>query len=72
MTLDDLRARYHQLDWLGRGLAKEALLFNVGSKIDDPLLYLERSGYREVIRDALAGVEMARVVLAAALHWLEP
>jgi hypothetical protein len=38
---------------------------------NDPLLYLERRAYLGAIRDALAGVEEARVVLAKARQRLE-
>ena len=71
LTIEDLRARYARLDQLSRGLAREAQLFAVGSKVNDPLLYLERNAYRGAIQDALAGVEKARVTLAKALHRLE-
>src|SRR5262249_31816967 len=67
----DFALRFHQLDWLGRGLAREAQLFSVGSKVGDPLVYLEREAYRKAIRAALAGVEAARVVLAKVIHRLK-
>ena len=38
---------------------------------NDLLLYLERRAYLGAIRDALAGVEAARVVLAKARQRLE-
>jgi len=71
MTIEDLRARYARLEQLSMGLAREAQLFSVASKINDPLLYLERNGYRHAMQDALAGVEKARVTLAKAIHRLE-
>jgi hypothetical protein len=52
------------LDELSRGLAKEVVLWK---ECNDPLLYLERRAYLGAIRDALAGVEEARV-LAKARH----
>jgi hypothetical protein len=35
---------------------------------DDPLLYLERLAYVEALREAVAGLEDARVALAKALQ----
>jgi hypothetical protein len=35
---------------------------------DDPLLYLERLAYVEALREAVAGLEGARVALARALQ----
>ena len=61
MTLRDLTAHVRRLDELSRGLAKEVVLWK---ECNDPLLYLERRAYLGAIRDALAGVEEARVVLA--------
>jgi len=71
MTMEDLRARNARLDQLSLGLAREAQLFSVASKINDPLLYLERNAYRHAVQDARAGVEKARVTLAKALARLE-
>jgi hypothetical protein len=51
-----------------RGLAKETVLVE---ECDDPLLYRERQDYRQALREALAGVEDARVVLAKARQRLE-
>ena len=56
------------LDGLSRGLAKEVVLWK---ECNDPLLYLERRAYFGAIRDALAGVEEAQVVLAEARQRLE-
>ena len=39
--------------------------------MDESLLYLERKAYHKAIRDVLAGVEAARVVLAKAIQRLE-
>jgi hypothetical protein len=61
-------ARVRRLDPLARGLAKEVVLWK---EYNDPLLYLERRAYLGAIRDALAGVEAARVVLAKARQRLE-
>jgi hypothetical protein len=53
---------------LSRKLAKVVVLWKA---CNDPLLYLERHRYLGAIRDALAGVEEARVVLAKARRRLE-
>jgi hypothetical protein len=63
MPLRDLTAPVRHLDELTRGLAKEVVL---RKECNHPLLYLERWAYLGAIRDALAGVEEARVVLAKA------
>jgi hypothetical protein len=68
MMLRDLIARVRPLDEFSRGLAKEVVLWK---ECDDPLLYRERRAYLGAIRDALAGVEAARVVLAKARQRLE-
>jgi hypothetical protein len=63
MNLDDLRVRVKRLDRLSRGLAKELVLWK---PCNDPLLYRERQDYLKAIREAWAGVEAARVILAKA------
>jgi hypothetical protein len=68
MTLRDLTARVRRLNDLSRGLAKEVVLWK---ECNDPLLYLERRAYLGPIRDALAGMEEARAVLAKARQRLE-
>jgi len=68
MTPKDIAARVERLDELARGLAKELALLSDAS---DPLLYVERLGYKGTIDKALAGVEEARVVLARARQRLE-
>jgi hypothetical protein len=68
IKVSDLAARVRRLDALGRGLAKEVVLWK---EANDPLLYAERKRYLDAIQDALAGVEGARVVLARALRRLE-
>jgi hypothetical protein len=68
MTLRDLTARVRRLDELSRGLAKEVVPWK---ECNDPLLYVERRASPGAIRDALAGVEEARVVLAKARQRLE-
>ena len=49
-------------------MAKEAAAWKTG---EDPLLYLERKAYLNAMLNALAGLEEARVVLAAAAGPLE-
>jgi hypothetical protein len=61
MNLAGLKARVRRLDALARGLAMEVILWQ---PCDDPLLYVERQAYLRAVRDALAGAEAARVVLA--------
>ena len=68
MNLADLTARVRRLDELSRGLAREVALWKA---CNDPLLYLERKAYLKAIQDALAGAEVARVVLAKARQRLE-
>jgi hypothetical protein len=68
MTVHDVRARVARLDELSRGPAKETVLV---SEADDPLFYRERQDYLAAIREALAGVEEARVVLVKARQRLE-
>lgn len=57
--------RTSRLDRLARGLAKEVGLWRAAN---DPLLYRERKAYLAGIRDALAGAEKARVVLAGVVR----
>jgi hypothetical protein len=68
MTLEDFKARVRRLDNLSRGLAKELTLWKT---CNDPLLYLERKTYLKAVRDALAGVEEARVLLAKVVQRIE-
>jgi hypothetical protein len=65
MTVDNLAARARRLDRLVRGLRKEAVLIG---EADDPLLYRERQDYRAALREAVGGLEGARVALARALQ----
>jgi hypothetical protein len=69
MDVNELAARVRRLDALARGLAKE--LAAVQGETPTVLLYRERRGYLEAIRQALAGVEGARVTLARALRRME-
>jgi hypothetical protein len=68
MTLQSIRARVERLDELTRCLAKETVLVR---ECNDPLLYRERLDYLTAIRQALAGVDGARIVLAKARQRLE-
>ena len=63
LTVADIKARVARLERLARGLAREEVLVR---QADDRLLYRERKQYLAAVRDALAGVEAARVVLARA------
>jgi hypothetical protein len=63
MTPEDLAARVKRLEALSIGFAKEIVTWK---ECNDPLLYLERKAYLEGIRDALAGVETARIALVTA------
>jgi hypothetical protein len=68
ISVADVAARVKRLDQLTRGLAKEVVIWD---QHDDPLLFVERRAYLKAIRDALAGVESARVVLAKARQRIE-
>ena len=63
ISVADVAARVKRLDQLTRGLAKEVVIWD---QHDDPLLFVERRAYLTAIRDALSGVETARVVLVKA------
>jgi hypothetical protein len=58
-----IQARVERLERLSKGLAKEVALIGAA---DDPLLYLERKAYLAALRDGIAGLEGARVILARA------
>jgi hypothetical protein len=68
MRPQDLRARVLRLEELSRGLAKEEVRVR---ECEDPLLYVERLAYLTALRQALSGVEGARVALAKALQRIE-
>jgi hypothetical protein len=67
MTADNLAARARRLDRLVRGLRKEAVLIG---EADEPLLCRERQDYLRALREAVGGLEGARVTLAKALQRL--
>jgi hypothetical protein len=69
MTVDNLEARARRLDRLVRGLRKEVVLIR---EADDPLLYRERQDYLQALREAVGGLEGARVTLAGALRERTP
>ena len=68
MTVADISARAQRLDQLSRGLALE---IGIVSKADDPMLYVERREYLTSMRQALDGIEGARIVLAKARRRME-
>jgi hypothetical protein len=68
LTVTDLKARVRRLEELSRGLAWEGALQR---GVQDVLLYRERKEYLAALRDALGGVEAARVVLAKAVRRLD-
>jgi hypothetical protein len=61
-----IEARKERLNELAMGFMREA---GIMDQHDDPLLFVERRAYLKALRDALAGVETARVVLAHATDW---
>ena len=63
MTLEDIAARVKRLEALPIGMAKEIVTWK---ECNDPLLHLERKAYLEGIRDALDGIETARIALVTA------
>jgi hypothetical protein len=63
MSAADIAARVRRLDQLSRGLMKE---ISQVAKADDPLLHVERCEYLTAMRQALSGIEGARVTLARA------
>jgi hypothetical protein len=67
ITWEQIEARVRRLNKLSMGLAREEWHW-WGNRCDQPLLFVETRAYLKAIRDALAGVETARVVLAKAAH----
>ena len=63
MQLEDVRKRMERLTRLSLGLSRELVAWE---EAKDPLLYLERKAYLAAIREAIDGVETARVVLVKA------
>jgi hypothetical protein len=65
ITWEQIEARKRRLERLSRGLMKEAVIVD---EHDDPFLRVERLAYLQALRDAIAGLETARVVLANDVH----
>jgi hypothetical protein len=65
ITWELIERRIKRLDELSIGLAREDVLWT-NTQGDDPLRRVELVAYLKAIRDALAGIETARVVLAKA------
>src|SRR5262249_29429229 len=65
ITWEQIEAGKRRLERLSRGLMKEAVIVD---EHDDPCLRVERLAYLQALRDAIAGLEMARVVLANEVH----
>jgi hypothetical protein len=68
MTIDNLRAHVQRFHELCHGLARETLPPN---PLDNDPIYLERRAYQKALRDAIDGLEGARVALATAIQRLE-
>jgi hypothetical protein len=66
ITWEQSERRIERLERLGLGLAREDMLWTKDNLHDHPPLFAETRAYLEAIRDALSGVETARVVLAKA------
>jgi isopentenyldiphosphate isomerase len=60
--------RVRRLDQLSREVALE---ISIVTKADDPMLYVERQAYLAAMRQAMADIETAYVVLAKARRRLE-
>ena len=63
ITWEQIEARIKRLGKLAMGLMKEVTIMD---EHDDPLLFVERRTYLKAARDAIAGLETARIVLAKA------
>jgi hypothetical protein len=68
MNLQDIKARINRLENLGIGFGKE---YSLWKECNDSLLYAERQAFLSVIREALIGIEAARVALALAKQRIE-
>jgi hypothetical protein len=68
LQLHNLRRRSTRLENLSRGLAVEASLLRQGN---DPLLYRKRRASLKGMREAPAGLELARVTPAGAVRRME-
>jgi len=63
ITWEQIEARKKRLGELARGLVRETLRIE---EADDPFHFVERWAYCKALRQAIAGCETARVVLARA------
>jgi len=63
ITWEQIEARKRRLERLSRWMMKEAVIVD---EHDDLFLRVERLAYLQALRDAIAGLETARVVLARA------
>ena len=63
-----LRARIRRLEELSRGLSIEEETFRTCGA---PLMFDERDKYREALRQAIAGVESARLALVLACQRID-
>jgi hypothetical protein len=68
MTIEDIRARVGRQEKLFCGLSRERVMWE---EAQDPLLYLERKAYLQAIREAIGGVEGARVALVKACQRID-
>jgi hypothetical protein len=66
ITWEQIERRIHRLNALTMGLMREGFIWTKDNLHDHPLLFVETRAYLKAIRDALAGVESARIVLAKA------
>jgi hypothetical protein len=63
ITCEQIEARKRRLEKLAKGFMREVV---VTDEHDDPFLRVERVAYQKALRQAIAGCETARVVLAHA------
>jgi hypothetical protein len=63
ITWEQIEARKKRLNALAMGFMREV---GITDEHDDPFLRVERLAYQKALRDAIAGLETARVVLAKA------
>jgi hypothetical protein len=68
VDLQDIKARVRRLEELTVGLTRERVRWEEAA---DPLLYLERREYLQAIREAISGIEGARVVLVKACQRID-
>jgi hypothetical protein len=66
ITWEQIDKRIHRLNALTMGLMRERFVWTKDNLHDHPPLFVETRAYLKAIRDALVGVESARIVLAKA------